>query len=89
MILERTGDIEQAHKLVDSFGDGTTFGAPIGLFCYYMSLNNIDCAANWFEKAIEQRDTRTPWIVANLFGGLLISSPCWLGLAAKMNLAAG
>jgi hypothetical protein len=52
-----------------------------------MSLNNIDRAAMWLEKAIEQRDTRTPWIVPNLFGSLFTSSSRWQELAKKMNLA--
>jgi tetratricopeptide (TPR) repeat protein len=86
-ILERTGDRAQAYKLLESFGDGTAFGAPVGLFCYCMSVNNIDSAAMWLEKAIEQRDTRSPWIVPNLFGGLFTSSSRWQELAKKRNLA--
>ena len=45
-LLERTGDRAQAQKLLESFSDGTAFGAPVGLFCYYMSVSNIDCAAS-------------------------------------------
>ena len=68
---------------------GTAFGAPVGLFCYYMSLNHTDCAAMWLEKAIGQRDTRTPWIVPHLLGSLFTSSPKWQELAKMMNLSSG
>jgi len=85
-LLERTGNKGRARNIVEGLGNGTAFGAPVGFFCYYMSLPNIDRAVDWFEKAIGQGDTRTPWIVPNLFGRLLISSPHWPRLAKMMNL---
>ena len=51
-----------------------------------MLRSEIDLAANWFEKAIEQRDTRAPWIFPHMFGDLLVSSPHWPRLAKMMNL---
>jgi len=38
------------------------------------------------EKAIEQRDTRAPWIMPNLFGKAFRASPYWPPLARKMSL---
>jgi hypothetical protein len=38
------------------------------------------------EKAIEQRDTRAPWILPNLSGKAFRASPYWPPQARKMNL---
>jgi serine/threonine protein kinase/Tfp pilus assembly protein PilF len=85
-ILERTGDHVRAKQLIEKLGDGTAFGAPFGFFCYYMARSEIDAAMDWFEKLIEQHDTRTPFIVPHLFGDLITSSPRWPALARMMNL---
>jgi len=85
-ILERTGDNDRARNLIEKLGDGTAFGAPAGFFGYYFLIQDGDRAADWFEKAIEQRDTRCPWIFPHLFGPLLTSSPRWPKLAKMMNL---
>jgi len=86
-ILQRTGDPSRAQGLLDGLGDPTAFGAPGGFIAYYMALGEADLAADWFEKAIEQHDTRTPWIFAHMCGDLLTSSPRWPKLAKMMNLA--
>jgi len=86
-ILQRTGDTSRAQGLLDRLGDPTAFGAPGGFIAYYMALGEADLAADWFEKAIEQHDTRTPWIFAHMCGELLTSSPRWPKLAKMMNLA--
>lgn len=90
-ILERIGDKVRARKLIEKLGDGTAYGAPAGFFCYYASVPDLDRAIDWFEKAIEQRDTRAPWILPHLYPRLcsdepLMSSPRWPTLAKMMNL---
>jgi len=85
-ILERTGDASRAQRLVEKLGDGTAFGAPGGFIAYHVVRSEIDLAAYWFEKAIEQRDTRAPWLFPKMLGDLLTSSPHWPRLAKMMNL---
>ena len=85
---ERVGENTRAQALLKELGDGTAFGVPGGFFCYYSVLANIDSAADWYEKAIEQRDPRAPWLFPLQFGELFTSSPRWPGLRRMMNLPA-
>ena len=85
-ILSRIGDTARAEQLLAKLGNGSSYGAPSGLVCYYMVRSEIDQAADWFRKAIAQRDSRAPGILPRLFGDLLLSSPHWPSLARLMNL---
>jgi hypothetical protein len=85
-ILEQTGDAGRAKTLVEKLGDGSAFGAPAGLVCYHAVRGDLNKAADWFEKVIAQRDTRAPWILPNMTGSFLTSSPRWPRLAKLMNL---
>jgi serine/threonine-protein kinase len=84
--LERKDERDRAQALLKELGDGTAFGAPAGFFTYHGVLGQIDLACDWLEKAIEQRDTRAPWIFPHFFGDLITSSPRWPKLARMMNL---
>uniref|UniRef100_Q02AP4 Serine/threonine protein kinase n=1 Tax=Solibacter usitatus (strain Ellin6076) TaxID=234267 RepID=Q02AP4_SOLUE len=85
-LLDRTGNKARAQAVVESFGDGAAFGATAGLFAYYATVRDMDRAAHWFEKAIEQRDTRCPWIFPHMLGDTVSSNPHWPRLAKMMNL---
>jgi serine/threonine-protein kinase len=85
-IVKRTGDAGRAGALMQQLGDGSMFGAPAGFIAYHLVLGEIDQAADWFEKLIDQRDPRAPWILPHLFDGRLKSSPRWPKLARMMNL---
>jgi eukaryotic-like serine/threonine-protein kinase len=85
-ILSVTGNQKRAQSLVKTLGSGEAFGTPVGLFNYHMVRGEMDVAAKWFEKVIEQRDTRAPSILPFLFGQRLVSSPYWPKLAKLMNL---
>jgi hypothetical protein len=87
-ILGRTGDEVRMKQLIEKLGDGAAFGAPFGFVSYHIVRSEIDLAADWFVKLIEQRDTRTAWIVPHIFGEVLTSSPRWPALARMMNLPA-
>ena len=87
--LDRAGDEVAAEALVQKLGDGTAFGAPIGLVFYYFARAEFDHAADWFEKGIAQRDTRMPFIVPHFFGDRFTSSPHWDRLAKLMHLPDG
>jgi len=86
--LERAGHAERAAPLLETFADGSAFGAPFARVNYYLVRGELDRAAEWYEKGIEQRDTRMPFIAAALHGDLLTSSPHWDRLARLMNLPA-
>jgi len=67
-------------------GDGTGFGAPLGFILFHGSLEESDLSAKWYARAIEQRDTRAPWILAHLLGDRLTSSQHWPALRKMMKL---
>jgi hypothetical protein len=85
-ILSLTGDQDRANSLVGTLRSSEVFGAPAGLVNFHLVRGENDMAAGWFAKAIEQRDTRTPWILHRMFGNQLTSSSYWPALARMMNL---
>jgi hypothetical protein len=85
-ILTLAGDPRRASLLREKLGNGEAQGAPFALVCYHAVRGEIDAAAFWYAKAIDQRDQRTPWILAHAFGTAITSSSHWPGLAKMMNL---
>ena len=85
-VLAVTGDRPRAETLLSGLGDGTAFGAPLAFILFHGSLDEIDLAAEWYARAIAQRDTRAPWILAHLLGDRLTSSQRWPALSRMMKL---
>jgi Tfp pilus assembly protein PilF len=85
-ILKSAGNAKRAQELLATLSSGAAFGEPIGFFGYHMACQEWELAAGWLEKAIEQRDTRAPWILPHLFGPGFTASPYWPKLAKMMNL---
>jgi serine/threonine-protein kinase len=54
-LLARTGDKQRAEALMQKLGDGQAFGFPFGFFQFHFICGELDQAAYWLEKAIEQR----------------------------------
>jgi len=69
-ILRLIGDKPGAQKLMTKLGDGLE---PLGF-------------VEWYERMIEQRDIRAPWIAAHLLADRITSSRHWPALAMRMNL---
>jgi tetratricopeptide (TPR) repeat protein len=60
--------------------------APSGMVLYHLICGEVDAAADWFEKAIDQRDPMmVPWLRLPLAKPLR-ESPRWPKIAAMMNL---
>jgi eukaryotic-like serine/threonine-protein kinase len=85
-LLALTGDQAAAEKRIGELANFAAFGAPCGHATYHGLCSEIDAAADWYEKAIEQRDTRAPWITANIIGERLTSHPRWRALRRMMRL---
>jgi serine/threonine-protein kinase len=81
-LLVRTGETSRAETLVAGLSSGNAWGAPIGMAMFHAICGELDHAAAWAERAI---DERYPRIVA-ILGPLLRSSPRWPALARVMNL---
>jgi hypothetical protein len=66
-------------------GDGSAFGAPIGLAVHYLLRGDLDQASDWIAHAVEQRYPGILFFV-HIIGSALRESPHWPRLAAMMNL---
>ena len=86
-VLMRTGDTSEAATILRKLGDGQAYGAPLAFVIYYLLCSQVDLAADWTEKAIEQRDAAlTSYLQLPQLKELRRSSR-WPALAKMMNLA--
>jgi hypothetical protein len=86
-LLAITGDQHRAETLIRQLREAPDrLCAPTGMALYHLIRGEIDAAADWYEKAIEQRDPIViPWITLPLAKPLR-SSPRWPKLATMMKL---
>ena len=85
-LLKRTGDTRRADQLLHTLQPADAFGVPLGLALYHWVLHEFDAEADWFEKAIDQRDPITPMLLRFWYGAELRTTPRWAGLMRKLNL---
>jgi TolB-like protein len=85
-LLKRRGETERASTILQTMGDGTAYGAPAGFLCYHLISGEVDQAADWAEKAIEQRQPSIVLYLRLPFARDLRSSARWPALARLMNL---
>ncbi len=87
-VLIQSGENGRAEALVEKLrtesGDG--YGTPMALAVFYTICGDVDMAADWFEKAIEQRDPSVVGYLRTPLMKQLQSSPRWPALAKQMNL---
>jgi hypothetical protein len=88
-MLMRTGDNSGAGAMLRKLGDGQAYGAPLGFVSYYLLCSEIDLAADWAEKAIEQRDQALHSFLRFPYAKELLQSSRWPALAKMMNLPDG
>ena len=81
-VLRRMGEVSRAEELIQKLMPADAYGAPMGLAVFYLVCGEIDRAADWLEKAIEQRDVNVIWFASAWFR----STSRWPALARLMNL---
>ena len=81
-VLKRMGQENRAEELIQKLMPGEAYGAPSGLSLFYFVCGELDRAAEWWEKVIEQR------FPAIQLTALICSrsSPRWPRIAELMNL---
>jgi serine/threonine-protein kinase len=82
-VLKRMGEVNRAEELIHKLMPGETYGAPLGLVYSYLVCGDMDRAADWLEKAIEQRDPNAAFV--SMFFNFRSTSR-WPALARLMNL---
>ena len=70
-LLKRTGDTRRADQLLHTLQPADAFGVPLGLAVYHWVLHEFDAEADWFEKAIDQRDPISPMLLRFWYGAEL------------------
>ena len=86
--LGLAGDAAGGAALLGTLGDGSAFGAPIGLAVHCLLRGDLDQAADWIARAVEQRYPGILFFV-HIIGTALRESSHWPRLAAMMNLPSG
>jgi hypothetical protein len=82
------GEPHRGHEIVKALGAGEVFGASRGLAHFYSLCGDLDAAADWSVKAIEERDPSILVFLQTKSGETLRASPRWPELAALMKLPA-
>jgi TolB-like protein/predicted Ser/Thr protein kinase len=88
-LLIRTGGRRRGEELIQRLISSQAYGAPFGLAIFHTFCGEIDPAADWFEKAIEERYPGIALWLQSGAGEPLRSSPRWPKLAKMMNLPEG
>jgi hypothetical protein len=87
--LMRAGERGHAEELLQNLLPEDSYGAPLGLLVYSVMCAEIEQAANWAWKVIEQRDPRFIFNIALLRSpshSLVRSSGSWSALAARLDI---
>jgi Flp pilus assembly protein TadD len=89
-VLFQSGDRARATELMEKLRSdaGQVYGAPMALAIFHAMCGEAGPAADWFEKAIEQRDPAVVGYLRTPLMRILRSSPRWPALAKLMNLPA-
>jgi TolB-like protein len=87
-LLVRTGQPERGQDVLKALGSSDAFGTTRGVAVFHTCCGQIDLAADWFERAIEERDPSAPALLQSAIGEPLRLSSRWPKLAALMNLSA-
>ena len=85
-LLVRMGEPDRAKEIIGRLGAGEAYGVSPSLAIYHLCRGEIDQAAGWFEKAIEERYPNATAFLQGAIGEPLRASPRWPKLAAMMNL---
>jgi TolB-like protein/Tfp pilus assembly protein PilF/predicted Ser/Thr protein kinase len=85
-LLVRLGELDRGREIIQKLGAGEMYGASAGLALFHICCGEIDLAADWFEKAIEERYSLVVVFLQSAIGEPLRASPRWPKLAALMNL---
>ena len=86
-ILTRAGHRERGQEIVRSLGPRDRYGVSIGWALFHTTCGDLDSAAEWFARAIDERYSMVGALLHNAICGPLRNSRHWPPLARLMNLA--
>jgi TolB-like protein/tetratricopeptide (TPR) repeat protein len=86
-LLVRMGQPDRGQDVFKALGSSEAYGTARAVAVFHTCCGQIDLAAVWFERAIEERDPSAPALLQSAIGEPLRLSPRWPKLAALMNLS--
>ena len=87
-MLTRMGNPARGREIFRQIASGQEFAQPLGLAVYHLLISDVETAADWMARAIEQRVTQAALLLIPIYA-VLRSSPRWPALAKMMNLEEG
>ena len=87
--LMRAGERHRAEELLETLLPGDRYGTPFGLLVYYVMCGEIEQAASWAWKVLEQRDPRLIFLIVLMRSpshNWLRSRDSWSALVARLDL---
>ena len=86
-LLVRNGNKSRAEMLLQKLGDRQNYGVPTAFVICHLFCGEIDEAAEWFGKTIEQRHPVVPLLLrTGFFLTLFGPNPRWSALPRQINL---
>ena len=86
-LLVKSGDRARAAELIGVLGDGRANAAPVAFAIYHLLCGEVEKAAEWTERALEQKHPMVSMLLLTPpWNPLLRSSTRWPKLAKMMNL---
>jgi serine/threonine-protein kinase len=85
-LLKRTGNQGRANEVLQTLGDGQAYGAPLGFIYFHLICGEFEAAADWMEKAIEERHFLAAIYLWSPLAKPIREGPRWAKLAKMMNL---
>jgi TolB-like protein len=85
-LLVRMGQPARSEEVLQALRPGEAYHAALSLALFHICCGEVDLAANWFEKAIAQRDAEVVVFLQGVIGEPIRASKHWRRLAALMNL---
>jgi serine/threonine-protein kinase len=86
-LLVRAGDPARAREVLCNLGDSQDYGVPCALALFHLLCSENEQAAEWTERALEQRDQLVPMILLSPpWSPMLRTTSRWPALSKRMNL---
>jgi len=88
-LLRCAGEANRANELHDELLAGEQYGAPMGLCLFHLCRSEIEHAAEWAERAVEQRDTKIILLMGLMRAfrpNILHSNSRWSAIARTLGI---
>jgi serine/threonine-protein kinase len=86
-VLALKGDSRRSESVLNELGDGSAPTTPLGFYLFHLMRSESDKAADWAEKAIEERDPNSLPATCGPNKKFLEAAGRWPAIARMLNLS--